>query len=322
MIGAQSQRGSRGWLLIALRWAAALLVLGVLLYFLPVGLLRAAIARVPLSSFLLVLLGYLLAHSVGLAKWRVVVNAAGAELDLATSAQCYAGGLFGTLFLPSICRRRHGAVGGGAAAQPAASGSFDGQFAGPLSGRNCTGRSCAAGAAAGSRAGLGSGRPGRHAAKGFSESSAGSACIARRDVSDAQASFRRPLGALSQAVGAAEARAAHDVETSACAGARLAARHVHAARFPHAYSTTRGLLRANTTTASVALRLAAGETCRGVAANTGRHRSAGSRAGGAAFSLWSARASGAGGRLGVGRRGDRRRANRGVGGASAPEASR
>src|SRR5216684_3076571 len=102
MIGAQSQRGSRGWLLIALRWAAALLVLGVLLYFLPVGLLRAAIARVPLSSFLLVLLGYLLAHSVGVAKWRVVVNAAGAELDLATSAQCYAGGLFGTLFLPSI----------------------------------------------------------------------------------------------------------------------------------------------------------------------------------------------------------------------------
>src|SRR5216684_5665833 len=102
MIGAQSQRGSRGWLLIALRWAAALLVLGVLLHFLPVVPLRAAIARVPLSSFLLVLLGYLLAHCVGVAKWQMVVNAAGAELDFATSAQCYAGGLFGTLFLPSI----------------------------------------------------------------------------------------------------------------------------------------------------------------------------------------------------------------------------
>jgi uncharacterized protein (TIRG00374 family) len=35
-------------------------------------------------------------------KWRTVVNAAGAELDFATSAQCYLGGLFGTLFLPSI----------------------------------------------------------------------------------------------------------------------------------------------------------------------------------------------------------------------------
>jgi len=32
----------------------------------------------------------------------MVVNAAGAQLDFRTSAQCYAGGLFGTLFLPSI----------------------------------------------------------------------------------------------------------------------------------------------------------------------------------------------------------------------------
>jgi uncharacterized protein (TIRG00374 family) len=32
----------------------------------------------------------------------MVVNAAGAKLDFATSAQCYFGGLFGTLFLPSI----------------------------------------------------------------------------------------------------------------------------------------------------------------------------------------------------------------------------
>src|SRR5216684_1481170 len=96
------ERGSRGWLLIILRWAAALAVLGVLLHFLPLGPLRAAIARVPVWSFFAVLLGYLLAHCVGVAKWRMVVNAAGAELDFATSAQCYFGGLFGTLFLPSI----------------------------------------------------------------------------------------------------------------------------------------------------------------------------------------------------------------------------
>jgi uncharacterized protein (TIRG00374 family) len=32
----------------------------------------------------------------------MVVNAAGAQLDYRTSAQCYAGGLFATLFLPSI----------------------------------------------------------------------------------------------------------------------------------------------------------------------------------------------------------------------------
>jgi len=101
-MGALSQQSSRGWWLIVLRWAAALIILGVLLHFLPLAPLRAAIARVPISIFLAVLLGYLLVHCAGVAKWRMVVNAAGAELDFATSAQCYFGGLFGTLFLPSI----------------------------------------------------------------------------------------------------------------------------------------------------------------------------------------------------------------------------
>jgi uncharacterized protein (TIRG00374 family) len=103
MIGAHhSSAASRGWLVILARWAAAFLVLGLLLHFLPVAPLRAALARVPLTRFLAVLIGYLLAHAIGLAKWRMVVNTAGAQLDLATSAQCYTGGLFGTLFLPSI----------------------------------------------------------------------------------------------------------------------------------------------------------------------------------------------------------------------------
>jgi len=102
MIDGHGQRGLRGWWLIILRWAAALLVLALLLHFLPLQPLRAAIARVPASRFLAVLLGYLLAHCVGVGKWRMVVNAAGAQLDFATSAQCYFGGLFGTLFLPSI----------------------------------------------------------------------------------------------------------------------------------------------------------------------------------------------------------------------------
>jgi uncharacterized protein (TIRG00374 family) len=103
MIGAHhSQLRSRAWLVVTLRWVAGLAVLGVLLHFLPLAPLRAAIARVPASRFLAILAGYLLAHCLGIAKWRMVVNAAGAELDFATCAQCYAGGLFGTLFLPSI----------------------------------------------------------------------------------------------------------------------------------------------------------------------------------------------------------------------------
>ena len=101
-MGSLSQRSSRGWWFIAFRWAAALVILGLLLHFLPLAPLRAAIARVPVSIFLAVLMGYLLVHCAGVAKWRMVVNAAGADLDFSTSAQCYFGGLFGTLFLPSI----------------------------------------------------------------------------------------------------------------------------------------------------------------------------------------------------------------------------
>jgi glycosyltransferase 2 family protein len=99
---ARTRRSARGWTIIALRWMAALAVIGVLLHFLPLATVRSAIARVPPQHFAAALAGYLLAHTLGVLKWRMVVNAAGAELDLATSLQCYGGGLFGTLFLPSI----------------------------------------------------------------------------------------------------------------------------------------------------------------------------------------------------------------------------
>jgi glycosyltransferase 2 family protein len=103
MIGAtQAVLRSRGWLVVALRWLAAFVVLGILIHFLPLQLLGEAIQKVPLTRFLAILIGYLLAHTIGIAKWRMVVNAAGAQLDFRTSAQCYAGGLFATLFLPSI----------------------------------------------------------------------------------------------------------------------------------------------------------------------------------------------------------------------------
>jgi len=98
----RTRRSARGWAIIALRWIAALAVLSVLLHFLPLAAVRSAIARVPAEYFFAALAGYLLAHVLGVLKWRMVVNAAGAQLDFATSVQCYGGGLFGTLFLPSI----------------------------------------------------------------------------------------------------------------------------------------------------------------------------------------------------------------------------
>src|SRR5258707_2181627 len=103
MIGAhQPQRKSRARLITALRWAAALAVFAILFHFLPVAQLRRALASVPPIRFAIILIIYLCAHAMGILKWRMVVNAAGSQLDITTSAQCYLGGLFGTLFLPSI----------------------------------------------------------------------------------------------------------------------------------------------------------------------------------------------------------------------------
>src|SRR5229473_5771346 len=103
MIGAhQPQRKSRARLITALRWAAALAVFAILFHFLPVAQLRRALASVPPIRFAIILIIYLCAHAMGILKWRMVVNAAGSQLDFTTSAQCYLGGLFGTLFLPSI----------------------------------------------------------------------------------------------------------------------------------------------------------------------------------------------------------------------------
>ena len=104
MIGAhQPANNSRRTLYITiLRWLAAFAVLGILFHFLPVAPLRAALVKVPPIRFAIILVLYLCAHAIGIFKWRMVVNTAGSQLDVATSAQCYLGGLFGTLFLPSI----------------------------------------------------------------------------------------------------------------------------------------------------------------------------------------------------------------------------
>jgi len=96
------QRASWAWSVTILRWLAGLAILGALLHFLPITSLSATIGRVPPFRFAAVLFAYLLVHCIGVAKWRMVVNSAGANLDFATSTQCYAGGLFGALFLPSI----------------------------------------------------------------------------------------------------------------------------------------------------------------------------------------------------------------------------
>ena len=103
MIGAHQPRSKfRARLITILRWIAALAVFIILFQFLPVAQLRAALSSVRPIRFVIILIIYLCAHAIGTVKWRMVVNAAGSQLTFSTSAQCYLGGLFGTLFLPSI----------------------------------------------------------------------------------------------------------------------------------------------------------------------------------------------------------------------------
>ncbi len=93
---------SRGWRPVALRIAGSGIILAALLAVLPRERVWAAMRSVPPGLWLAVLAGYLAAHVIGVMKYRMMVNLAGAELSYAQAAQCYFGGLFGTLFLPSI----------------------------------------------------------------------------------------------------------------------------------------------------------------------------------------------------------------------------
>lgn len=98
-----STRFSRSAVLRALlRLGAGVLILALLFRFLPLGQVWAAIGRLPANLWLLLLAGYLLAHTIAVSKWRLMVNSAGAELGFAQAARCYFAGLFSTLLLPSI----------------------------------------------------------------------------------------------------------------------------------------------------------------------------------------------------------------------------
>ncbi len=97
-----ASRQLRSWLYAALRVSGSALILALLFHFLPLDKLRAALARLPLGLWVFVLACYAGAHLVGVVKWRLTVNLAGAGLSFAQAARCYFGGLFGDAFLPSI----------------------------------------------------------------------------------------------------------------------------------------------------------------------------------------------------------------------------
>ncbi len=77
-------------------------ILAVLLIALPFDELIAALRRVPPLTGVAAVGAYLCLHMIGVLKWRMLINAAGAELSVAQAARGYYAGLFGNIFLPSI----------------------------------------------------------------------------------------------------------------------------------------------------------------------------------------------------------------------------
>jgi uncharacterized protein (TIRG00374 family) len=100
-------RNSRqNWLRTALQtllhYGGSALVLFLLFKFLPGRAIWRTLTTLPTHLWIFVLAGYLVAHCIGVTKWRLMVNLAGSGLSWTQSARCYFAGLFGSLFLPSL----------------------------------------------------------------------------------------------------------------------------------------------------------------------------------------------------------------------------
>lgn len=81
---------------------ATFVALALIAWWLPFDELVGAIKAVPASTWPIAITAYLLAHLLGVMKWRLLVNTAGAGLQWRQAVHAYYWGLFGNLFLPSI----------------------------------------------------------------------------------------------------------------------------------------------------------------------------------------------------------------------------
>lgn len=85
-----------------IRLIGSAVILGGLLLLIPRDELVDALGRVPPAAWIGALATYLALHLIGVLKWRMLINAAGAGLSFADTVRCYYYGLFGNIFLPSI----------------------------------------------------------------------------------------------------------------------------------------------------------------------------------------------------------------------------
>jgi uncharacterized protein (TIRG00374 family) len=87
---------------LLLRITGSVVALALLLALLPRQELWAALRELPVAAWPLSVGVYLGAHLLGVVKWRLLVNSAGAGLGARRATRAYYWGLFGNLFLPSI----------------------------------------------------------------------------------------------------------------------------------------------------------------------------------------------------------------------------
>ena len=90
------------WRKPVVRLGGSALILALLLTFVPFDQIWSAIKHIPPSLSISLLGVYLGLHLLGVVKWRLLVNVAGAELTFGQAIRCYYGGLFGNVFLPSL----------------------------------------------------------------------------------------------------------------------------------------------------------------------------------------------------------------------------
>lgn len=97
-----ARRRVKPWRHPAFRLAGSAVVLALLFTVLPAGELLAAMRRLPITAWVAAVATYLALHLIGVVKWRLLVNAAGAGLSFVDGVRAYYSGLFGNTFLPSI----------------------------------------------------------------------------------------------------------------------------------------------------------------------------------------------------------------------------
>ncbi len=98
----QAAAGRRNWRGFVLRLLGSAALLGALLLLLPKEQLFQALRKAPLGVWVVGPPIYLCLHLIGVAKWRLMVNAAGGGLAARDAVRCYYYGLFGNTFLPSV----------------------------------------------------------------------------------------------------------------------------------------------------------------------------------------------------------------------------